>query len=126
MKQINNLDDVLMQIENLKDTMKFSTELFPIMKDLFVFLKDMIPLLLEANVSIKESTSRIPTATDNINNVSKMTETSTNQVLDSIEEITVKLNSLGELIDSDKPKSEQKELLEDVGNMVNEIIFAFF
>ncbi|MCB0281028.1 MAG: hypothetical protein H6627_11720 [Calditrichae bacterium] len=125
MKEINNLDDVLLQIENLKHTMKFSNELFPIMKDLFVFLKDMIPLLLEANISIKESTSRIPTATDNINNVSKMTETSTNQVLDSIEEITVKLNNLGEMIKSDDSKENQNLLLEDIGNMVNEIIFAF-
>jgi chemotaxis regulatin CheY-phosphate phosphatase CheZ len=85
----------------------------------------MIPLLLEANVSIKESTSRIPTATDNINNVSKMTETSTNEVLDSIETITSKLNDLGEMIKSDKSKDEQITQLDDVSNMVNEIIFAF-
>lgn len=125
MKQINNLDDVLLQIENMRHTMKFSNELFPIMKDLFVFLKDMIPLLLEANVSIKESTSRIPTATDNINNVSKMTETSTNEVLDSIETITGKLNNLSDMIKSDKPKEEQIAQLDEVNNMVNEIIFAF-
>jgi len=125
MNQINNLDDVLQSIEDLRDSIKFSNDLFPIMKDLFIFLKDMIPLLLEANVSIKESTKRLPDATDNINNVSKMTETSTNQVLDSIETITGKLGELRVMMENSNDKNTQLDMLDEVSNLANEMVFAF-
>ncbi len=125
MKKIKSLDDVLSHIEELRETIRFSDDLFPLVKDLFIFLKDMIPLLMEANVSIKESTSRIPTATDNIDNVSKMTENSTNQVLDSIDTISVKLDTLGEMIKSKEGLKEQTALIEEISNMANEMVFAF-
>jgi len=125
MKKITSLDDVLGHIEELRETIKFSDDLFPVVKDLFIFLKDMIPLLMEANISIKESTSRIPTATENIDNVSQMTETSTNQVLDSIETITGKLNALAGMIKNQKDFDKQATLIDEVSNMANEIVFAF-
>lgn len=125
MKKINNLDDVLFQIESLRDSLSFSSELFPIMKDLFIFLKDMIPLLIEANISIKESTSRLPTASDNIDNVSKMTETSTNQVLDTIESINDKLNNLSKMIVDKKDQKSQLDLVDEISEMSSNMIFAF-
>jgi chemotaxis regulatin CheY-phosphate phosphatase CheZ len=125
MKKINNLDDVLSHIEELRETIKFSDDLFPVVKDLFVFLKDMIPLLMEANLSIKESTSRIPTATDNIENVSQMTETSTNKVLDSIDTISDKLSTVKEMINKKEDTDKQAELVDEISNMANEMVFAF-
>ncbi len=125
MKKIKSLDDVLGQIEELRETIKFSDDLFPVVKDLFIFLKDMIPLLMEANISIKESTSRIPTATDNIENISKMTETSTNQVLDSIDTISGKLGTLDEMIKKNEGIEEQSSLVNEISSMTNEMVFAF-
>ncbi|KAA3617641.1 MAG: hypothetical protein D8M58_01210 [Calditrichaeota bacterium] len=125
MKKIKTLDDVLGHIEDLRETIRFSDDLFPLVKDLFIFLKDMIPLLMEANISIKESTSRIPTATENIDNISEMTESSTNQVLDSIDTISGKLSALGEMIKKDSGAEEQTVLVDEISSMTNEMIFAF-
>ena len=125
MKKIKSLDDVLSQIEVLRETIKFSDDLFPVVKDLFIFLKDMIPLLAEANVSIKESTSCIPTATANIDNISKITENSTNQVLDSIDTISLKLVSLSEMINGREDLKKQTSLVDEISGMTNEMVFAF-
>ena len=38
MKKIKSLDDVLSQIEVLRETIKFSDDLFPVVKDLFIYL----------------------------------------------------------------------------------------
>ncbi len=125
MKKVKSLDDVLGHIEELRETIKFSDDLFPVVKDLFIFLKDMIPLLMEANISIKESTSRIPTATDNIDNISKMTETSTNQVLDSIDTISGKLSTLDEMIKKESKPNDQSKLIGEISTMTDEMVFAF-
>ena len=66
MADINNIDDVLKKVEELKDSLQFSGEMFPLISDVFVFIKEIVPLLLEANSSIKESTGKIPTATENL------------------------------------------------------------
>lgn len=124
-QKINTLDDILTQIENLRDTLKFSDEIFPLVKDLFLFLKDMIPLLVEAKVSIRESTNHLPSATDNIENISKMTENSTNQVLDSIDSISSKLDDLSTLVKDDKENEKKIELIDYISEKVNEMIFSF-
>ena len=125
MKKIKTLDDVLSHIEELRETIKFSDDLFPVVKDLFIFLKDMIPLLMEANISIKESTSRIPTATENIENISKMTENSTNQVLDSIDTISGKLSALSRMINKQEDLNTQTTLVDEIAGMTDEMVFAF-
>ncbi|RMH64994.1 MAG: hypothetical protein D6677_03530 [Calditrichaeota bacterium] len=124
-KEIKSIDDVLAHIEEIHKSMEFNEELFPIVTDLFLFLKDMIPILSEANISVKESTSHLPTATDNLNSVTQTTELATNEVLDKIEHMSSQLNALKSLIRENKESDKQLSIVEDVENKANEIIFAF-
>ena len=125
MSEINNIDDVLKKIEGLSDSLHFSGEIFPLIGDIFVFIKEIVPHLLEANSLIQESTSKIPTATENLNKVSKTTELAANEVMDKIEMMTEKLSSVKDLIASGTDKEKQLSIVEDVKNDASDIIYAF-
>ena len=88
MNNISTIDDVLNRIEDIRDSLKFGDEILPLLSDLFMFLKDTIPLMLEANISLKESANKIPTASENIESISKTTELATNEVMDKLESLS--------------------------------------
>lgn len=125
MSELDNIDDVLKKFKGLGDSLQFSGEIFPLISDVFVFIKEIVPHLLEANSSIQESTSKIPTATENLNNVSKTTELAANEVMDKIEMMTEKLSSVKDLIASGTDKEKQLSIVEDVKNDAAGIIYAF-
>ena len=125
MTQIRNLDDILNKVEELRDSLRVSEEMFPIISEVFIFIREVVPLLLDANLSIKETTGHLPTATDNINSVSQTTELATNEVLDTIELITEELNDLRDRITNNTDTKNQLEILDRVQNQVSEIVFAF-
>jgi len=125
MKKSKSIDDVLGQIENIRSSMEFNEELFPIITDLFYFLKDMIPLLMEANVSIKEGTDHLPTAQENLNLVTETNEIATNEVLDKVENISASLQSVKDMIAQGADIDKQLSLLDTIINESNEIVFAF-
>ncbi len=125
MQKIQTIDDVLKRIEGIRDSMEFNEELFPIVSDLFHFLKDMIPLLMEANVSIKEGTDHLPTAQDNLHQVTETTELATNEVLDKVENISQSLEKVKEMVLEGRDAKEQINKLDEIINESNEIVFAF-
>ena len=125
MTQIRNLDDILNKVEELRDSLRVSEEMFPIISEVFIFIREVVPLLLDANLSIKETTGHLPTATDNINSVSQTTELATNEVLDTIELVTEELDDLRDRISNNSDTKNQLELLDRVQNRVSEIVFAF-
>jgi len=99
--------------------------MFPLISEVFIFIREIVPLLLDANISIKETTGQLPTAADNINSVSQTTEMATNEVLDTIEHVTEKLNTLHELIEKESDREKQLDILNEVQGKVSEIVFAF-
>ena len=124
MTTISSIEDVLKRIEDIRDSLKFSDEILPLLSDLFLFLKDTIPLMLEANMSIKESTDKIPTASENIENITKTTELATNEVMDKLDTIS---NVLGELYKDLKDQNVSEDQLAKVEmakSNANEIVFA--
>lgn len=125
MQKSRSIDDVLGHIENIRNSIEFNEEVFPIVTDLFYFLKDMIPLLMEANVSIKEGTDHLPTAQKNINLVTETTEIATNEVLDKIENISDSLQSVKDMIAQGADINKQLSSLDTIINESNEIIFSF-
>jgi len=125
MDEIQSIDDVLTHIEGIRNSMEFNEELFPIVSDLFYFLKDMIPLLMEANISIKEGTDHLPTAQDNLQQVTETTEIATNEVLDKVENISESLQAVKDMIGSGTSADEQLSKLDSIINESNEIVVAF-
>lgn len=124
MKNISTIDDVLSRIEDIRDSLKFGDEILPLLSDLFMFLKDTIPLMLEANISLKESANKIPTASENIESISKTTEMATNEVMDKLESLSNVLNTLQSSLDSQNGDGQHHELIEKAKNDTNEIMYA--
>jgi len=88
------IDDVLLKVEQLHKSLQMGEEIFPIINDLFKFIKEIIPLMVEVNTFMKSSSQKIPTASENLNNVSKTTELATHEVMDKLDVITAKLEKL--------------------------------
>lgn len=123
--KIKNIDDVIKKVDTLRESIKMSDEILPLVSDMFVFIKDVIPLLLEANAFMKDGTNKIPTAAENIQNVSKTTELATHEVLDKLDTITAEMETLKENLQAGAVDKENIELLENVQNQTSEIVYAF-
>ncbi len=123
--KIKNIDDVIKKVDTLRESIKMSDEILPLVSDMFIFIKDVIPLLLEANAFMKDSTSQIPTAAENIHNVSKTTELATHEVLDKLDTITGEMETLKENLTADAVNKKHIDLLENVQNQTSEIVYAF-
>lgn len=124
MTNVNGLNDVLVKIENMRETLKFSNDMLPLLGDLFVFIKDMIPLMLEANVSVRDSASHLPRATENIEQVSKTTETATHEVMDKLDVILSELSTLSGELKAENVKESATARIDAIQNTATEIIYA--
>jgi chemotaxis regulatin CheY-phosphate phosphatase CheZ len=119
MKSQDNMQQLLDKIEEMRGFFKVGDEIIPFLADLFVFLKDIMPLMSDVNASLREGTHKLPTASDRIADVTQATEMATHEILDKLDSIVNKLNSLApKLADEDKP------IIEDVENETTDIIFA--
>lgn len=120
-----NIDEVLGKLEKMRESIRLSDELFPIVGDLFLFIKDIIPLMLEINAFMKDSNDKIPTAAENISKVTKTTEMAANEVMDKLDLIMSKLETLRGGLESGKKKEESIETIDEITNDASEIMFAF-
>ncbi len=123
--QINSIDDVLDKIEEMHKSLRMSDEIFPLISDLFLFIKEIVPLMLEVNTFMKDSSNKIPTASENLNNVSKATEMATHEILNRLDTISEQLNTLKERVTNEGGSEESLQLIEDISSESTEIIFAF-
>jgi len=119
------IDDVLLKVEQLHKSLQLSEEVFPIINDLFKFIKEIIPLMVEVNTFMKSSSQKIPSASENLNNVSKTTEMATHEVMDKLDVITAKLDTLRETVEKEGGSPASLEMIDDISNETSEIIFAF-
>ncbi len=124
MEKINSIEDVLSRIEDIRASLKFSDEIFPLLSDLFLFLRDTVPLMLEANKSITASTEKLPTAANNIEDVTKATEVATHEVMDKLDHITASLEKVYDELKEQKISEEQLSNIELAKNNAMEIVFA--
>ncbi len=119
MKSQDNMQQLLDKIEEMRGFFKVGDEIIPFLADLFVFLKDIMPLMSDVNASLREGTHKLPTASDRITDVTQATEMATHEILDKLDSIVNKLNTLvPKLDDADKP------IIEEVENETTDIIFA--
>jgi len=125
MGDYRSIDDVLGGIETLRNSLRFSDEILPLISDLFVFLKDIIPLMLEANSSLRESTNKIPTASENLNKISEATEMAANEVMDRLETINAQLDELRLGVVGHARQDDLQKSIDNIQNSASEIILAF-
>ncbi len=121
----NGFDEVLKKIEKLQESVRISEEVLPIVNELFYFVRDIIPIMVQVNAFMKLSTGKLPTAKENIANVTKTTENATAQVLDSLDMLSEKLFELRQLIENDTNKEKQLQLVDELSNSIADMTFAF-
>lgn len=117
-------DEIYNEIEQLHRSIRVGKKDGPIIDDLFKFIKDIIPLMLEVNALMQESSSSLPSASANLNNVSKTTELATNQVLDQLDIINEKLNRLRSEMEEEENDSRIM-LIDEVLKETGDIVYAF-
>lgn len=125
MMAINSIDDVLLKIEEMHKSLRLSDEIFPLISDLFLFIKEIIPLMLDVNTFMKDSSNKLPTASENLNKVSKTTELATHEILNRLDTISGQLSALKERAEKEGASEESLHLIDDISNESTEIMLAF-
>ena len=106
MKQVSTMSDLFERLNDLKTVFKYGQKLIPITQSIIDFMKETVPLLEEINTSIADSTSKIPRAKDQIDNISSATELATTEILDIADSISNDLDKIKQEFNS----LEQKEI----------------
>jgi len=111
MKHVSNMTDLFERLNELKVVFRYSEKLIPIIQNLMDFMKETVPLLEDINSSLIESTSKIPKASDQINNISSATELATTEILDIVDSISIDMERIEKSVKDVKSKEEEKILV---------------
>lgn len=122
---VNNIDDVLGKLERMRESIRLSDEIFPVIGDLFMFIKEIIPLMLDINTFMNDGSQKIPTASENITSVSKTTEIAAHEVMNKLDEISEKLDHLKDVVVSGGEHQKSLQLIDEIHNDTGEIMVAF-
>lgn len=111
MKQVSNMSDLFDRLNDLKVVFKYGQKLIPIIQGIIDFMKETVPLLEDINTSIADSTSKIPKAKDQIDNVSSATELATTEILDIVDSVSNDITVLEEDIRKNRERETEKDKL---------------
>lgn len=124
MNQDLNIDDIVGKIETIRNSLKISDEIIPMLSNMFSFMADMLPLMASIKYSLKNTTDELPTASDNISSVSQTTELATHQVLDKLDGILDKLELLPAELKNQETTSPGMRMIFDMKEESTDIINA--
>lgn len=121
----SGIEGIIRKLNNIKANLASEKDLIPIMADFLEFIQDIIPLMLEANTFMQDGQNKLPSATENLMQVSKTTETETNKIMDRLDNITRNLIALKKQVGTN---AEADELIAKIDEMDREIteIFTHF
>jgi len=89
-----NLGGILDKINELRALFIFGQRVIPFLEELFYFVHDIVPVLEEINLSICESASKMPRASSQLNKVTQATELATTEILDNLDRVLSRLNTI--------------------------------
>ncbi len=108
---VNQIDFILTEIEELKALFILGRRLIPFLEELFNFVKEIAPVLDEINKSLEESSSKIPRASNQLNRVTKTTEMATTEILDALDEMSLKFGEIKGFLNAIKLCHEKQKKL---------------
>lgn len=115
-----NMSQLFEKLNDVKSLFQYGQKIIPVLQSLVDFMQETVPLLENINHSIADSTSKIPRATDQINNVTNATELATTEILDLVDMIANSLDSIEgamkEMVEKEKIKSAAVEKLKAILN----------
>jgi len=106
-----NMEQIFKKLGDLKDFFIYGQKLIPILQKIIDFTHDTVPLLENVNKSISESTSKMPKAAHQINNVTNATEIATTEILDIVDCVVLDLGEISKQINSMQSKLDQQQSL---------------
>ena len=119
MKQVSTMSDLFERLNDLKTVFKYGQKLIPITQSIIDFMKETVPLLEEINTSIADSTSKIPRAKDQIDNISSATELATTEILDIADSISNDLDKIKQEFNSLEQKEiKRQEIWNEIKNLL--------
>ncbi len=108
MTKANNLLELFDKLNDLKSVFKYGQKLIPIIQSLIDFMHETVPLLENINSSIADSTSKIPKAAHQIDDVTAATELATTEILDIVDIISADIDAIESDLKSITEKERQK------------------
>ncbi len=125
MDEVNGIDELLEKIEALRTSLSLNRELIPVFSDVLLFIKDIIPLMLEVNTFMHEGAHKVPTATDNLQNVTRTTEMATQEVMDRLESIIAQLDTLKKDILTNKDLTQNIKTIDAIKDETQQVFYSF-
>lgn len=89
-----NMSQLFDKLNDVKVIFQYGQKIVPVLQSLVDFMQETVPLLENINHSIADSTTKIPKASDQINNVTNATELATTEILDLVDVISNSLNKM--------------------------------
>lgn len=105
------IDLILREIEELKAIFILGQRVLPFLEELFGFVKEIGPMLNEINKSLEESSKKIPRASNQLTTVTKTTEMATTEILDALDEMSLKFGEIKGFITAMKNCYEKQKKL---------------
>jgi len=109
MMSSENMSQLFAKLNDLKKVFTYGEKLIPVIQSLGEFMKETVPLLENINRSIAESTSKIPKASNQIQNVTSATELATTEILDLVDVLNADLESIEKCVVDCLEKENDKE-----------------
>ena len=109
MMSSENMSQLFAKLNDLKKVFTYGEKLIPVIQSLGEFMKETVPLLENINRSIAESTSKIPKASNQIQNVTSATELATTEILDLVDVLNADLESIEKCVVDCLEKEKDKE-----------------
>ncbi len=125
MDEIMGINDLIRRINALDAEIGSNEEALPLVHDMFNFIKDIIPLMLEFNAFMRDGSQKIPSASDNLHNVSRTTELATHEILDRLEFINHKIEQIKKELRQNNDTGKILEHIQMLEDKTAEIFLSF-
>ncbi len=90
----SGIEGIIKKLADIKTNMASEENFIPILTDVLQFVQDIIPLMLEVNTFMQDGQNKLPSATENLMQVSRTTEAETNKIMDRLDNLTRNLMAL--------------------------------
>ncbi|RLD16404.1 hypothetical protein DRI50_01965 [candidate division KSB1 bacterium] len=125
MGEVSGINDIIRRIETLDANIELDAQTLPLVHDLIGFIKDIIPLMLEINAFMRDGSQKIPSASNNLQFVSKTTEMATHEILDQLELVTQKVNEIKEELNKEGNSEKILKHIESLEKKTSDIFLSF-
>jgi chemotaxis regulatin CheY-phosphate phosphatase CheZ len=121
----SGIEGIIKKLANIKANLTSEENMIPILADLLEFIQDIIPLMLEVNTFMQDGQNKLPSATENLMQVSRTTESETNKIMDRLDNITRNLIALKKQAETNAGADALIAQIDEMDREITEIFTHF-